>query len=447
MDFQHYPKVLIIGPTFTKRSGAGITLNNLFFNWPKEAIAVASSNIDLTQGQVCKNYYQLGNQEEKWTFPFSILQRKIKSGKIDESQFENYEGKSFERIGLNTRKKKGGAKQNLKKNIIQLLHRLGVYYWVYRYQVSDQFLDWVKEFNPDIIYMHGGFFVHQKFALQLLDRIETQLAVHIMDDYLSTMNKAIVFRKYWESIINETIKDFLSKATIRMSICQEMSDAYKIRYGLDFSPFHNPAELNHWLTDSRSNWSKKGTFTVLYAGRIGTGTYFSILDIANTVSALGKEGFDIEFILQTTSSDNPITKQVALLPYCQTSPPVPYKELPKKLASADLLVLPIDYDEESIKYIKLSMPTKCSEYMATGTPILVYAPKEVALAKYAKRKKWAYLVTNNKGDDLKNAITILYNDESLRESLGKFGKKFTQEHHDADVIREKFRKALSLLEV
>ena len=78
----NYPKVLIIGEQFDRRSGSGITLSNLFWGWNIENIAVASSEIFSPDVSVCNKYYYLGYQEIKWKFPFNLklLTQKNKPG-------------------------------------------------------------------------------------------------------------------------------------------------------------------------------------------------------------------------------------------------------------------------------------------------------------------------------------------------------------------------------
>ena len=48
------------------------------------------------------------------------------------------------------------------------------------------------------------------------------------------------------------------------------------------------------------------------------------------------------------------------------------------LKSADLLVLPITFEEEDFRWVRLSMPTKLPEYLGSGTPTLVYGPRGCA---------------------------------------------------------------------
>ena len=78
------PRVLIFGQPFNDKYGGGITVTNLFKGWDRERIAVAATG-HLMYGvttDVCDNNYQLGIEEFRWIFPFSLLQRKFKSGRL-----------------------------------------------------------------------------------------------------------------------------------------------------------------------------------------------------------------------------------------------------------------------------------------------------------------------------------------------------------------------------
>src|SRR5262249_6462505 len=56
------------------------------------------------------------------------------------------------------------------------------------------------------------------------------------------------------------------------------------------------------------------------------------------------------------------------------------------LTEADILLLPANFDEASVRYIRLSMPTKLPAYLASGTPILVHGPAPLAQVDYARRE-------------------------------------------------------------
>ena len=82
--------------------------------------------------------------------------------------------------------------------------------------------------------------------------------------------------------------------------------------------------------------------------------------------------------------------------------------------------------------------------MISGTPILVYADKRTALAKYAIRDGWAYLVSDNDEALLTQALEELYSNLSLRKELAGRAKKVAIQNEDAILIRENFREKLLL---
>ncbi len=440
MNDSAYSRVLIVGQSFDRRKGGGITMINLFKGWPKEKLAVASTSIDLSTGDICDNYYQLGTSEIGWRFPFGLGQRKIASGPLPASRLTA--GEIPNRAPQQTRPVQQKWRENLKDRIYRLLHEMGWYHQYHHYRLSEAFLNWVKAFEPEVIYTHATSRINIKMVTELVDIVDAKLAVHIMDDYFSTMNKAKRRQAFWQNDLEETIAELLEKTDVAMSISQEMAREYEGRYGVEFIPFHNPVKLDHWQRAARKSWEKPEVFTVMYAGRLGRGTSISVLEVARTVSDMALSGLDVRFKVHTNTPHSPLIDQINALPHCSVLPPCPYAEVPHKLASADLLVLPMDFDAENLRYIRLSMPTKASEYMASGVPILVYAPESTAMAKYAQAYNWAMTVTKQHTEEIRRAILQLYENEALRREIAENGMQVARERHEAEVVREAFRSLL-----
>jgi glycosyltransferase involved in cell wall biosynthesis len=120
----------------------------------------------------------------------------------------------------------------------------------------------------------------------------------------------------------------------------------------------------------------------------------------------------------------------------------PHSSMPHLLSSYDLLFLPLDFDEEGIIFSQFSMPTKVSEYMISGTPILVFADRRTALAKYALNNKWAYTISENKIEILSKGLHELYSNSDLRKEIASKAIKIAIQNENAEMVREEFRKAL-----
>ena len=158
---------------------------------------------------------------------------------------------------------------------------------------------------------------------------------------------------------------------------------------------------------------------------------------------LNAKGLKIRFHIQATNS-NPVLDELSKFTFITINPTVPYSELPRVFSQADVLLLPNDFDRTSRAFLKYSMPTKASEYMISGTPILLYSSAETAVTSHALKYNWAYVVSEKKNEALKSAITELYERRDLRTALGNTARDYAINNYDGALIREQFRKAFIL---
>lgn len=237
-----YPKILIVGQYFHTEPGGWLTMTNLFKGWDKENIAVAAENIYKPDFAICNKYYQLGSLEIKRKFPFNLNCRKkqIKSGIIPENEMAV--SSSF----ANDIKKSGP-----KKMYMNLLHLTGLYHYKSGYKISKEFLSWVKEYSPDIIYSQLSNIKLIGLVSDLRKKLGLPVAIHIMDDWPVTISKKGLFQSYWQKTIDIGFRRLLSDSKVLLSIGEAMSNEYMTRYGYRFIPFHNPIDIKHWNLPSK----------------------------------------------------------------------------------------------------------------------------------------------------------------------------------------------------
>ncbi len=428
-----YPKILIIGQDFNLTTGGGITLSALFKEWPGNCIAVANPRIEIETVERCEKTYRLGYSERKRPWPFNIGQRRIRSGAVEIKKETNRKSDHQENGG------EGGSLKPVVNMAYKIIHFSGLYPFIYRMKVSEEFLQWVKEYDPDIIYTQLSSIDYMQFVTKLVKKTKLPLAIHIMDDWPATLEQPGLLFYYWKRRIDRMFRSLLNYSHVRMSICSQMSEEYFDRYKLDFIPFHNTVDVGKWFGVAKSNWGWEQRFTILYAGRIGRGTSESILTVAQAVEKLAEQGLRVTFQLQTKELPQKFAVAVKHLKHTVKNDFIDYEKLPEKFSSVDLLILPMDFDQYNLKFIRLSMPTKVPEYLASGTPVLVFAPGETALAKYASDSKWGYVVSENCVDALAASIKHLYDHIELREKLGRTGMKMVLKNHDAAKVRKDFR--------
>lgn len=431
------PKVLIIGQPFTNNSGGGITQSNLFNGWDKAHIAVVCTSHmfkDLNT-EICDTYYLLGEEEYKWTFPFNLIQRKVISGPVKAKGVKT-ESKAISTTKLSLREKV------IIKYFYPFLEYIGVIHSISALEVSKKLKQWLDEYKPDVIYAQASTRESVLFCSLVHEYVKKPMVFHMMDDWPATISEKGPFKNFWKNTIDREFKILLSKCTVLLSISDYMAQEYKKRYGMDFTTFHNPIQIDFWKSNQRKNYLLSESPSLLYAGRIGPGIQASLESIAEATDlANAHMGTNICFQVQTGYEPEWIGKYKS----AQYKPPVKYEELPKVFAEADFLILPYDFSEESIKFIGFSMPTKAPEYMMSGTPIIIYSPEVTAIVKDAQNNKWAKIVTDKSTGKLAQAIKELYQNEAERKQIAETAINIAETKFNSIKVRNQFQEIIKSL--
>lgn len=429
-----FPKVLIIGQYFSKKPGGTITLTHLFHGWDKNNIAVAAENIQDPDFEICDKFYQLGSLERKNNFPFNVKLRKQEkySGKLKETNNSDSPEKLI-------------PKSKQKSSYDRLLSVSGLSHFKSRFVISEQFENWIKDFSPDYIYSQLSSLDLILLLNDLYEKTKIPIAIHMMDDWPITIGKESAFYSYWNKRINRNFQELLAKSSVFMSISEAMSKEYLSRYGKHFTPFHNPVNLDFWGKDSKRNYDLNNPIIILYAGRIGKGIRKCFFDIACAIQNLIQKGYHIELQMQITNHDD-IIQDLKKFDFIKFNKMVPFEKLPQQLSGSDVLLLPNDFEKEAMPFLKFSMPTKASEYMISGTPILLYASKEAAITIHALKYGWAHVVSEKDPQHLEKGIIEIISRKELRIKLGDTAKTFAQFNYDGNIIRDQFRETFTLNE-
>ena len=437
MDAPKYPRVLILGESFDQRSGGGITLTNLFRDWPSESLAAAAEDLGSVDWDTCGSYYSLGSDESRYRWPLSVMQRSVASGAVAQSR------ESDQGSGLVGAPSKNRARPAFVRDFVRMGLRLTAADDRFRLlQPSDGFWRWAESFRPDVVYSQLSAMRLMNFVGAVVGRLETPLVIHIMDDWPSTIYHGAVGGGSLRAAADSVFAGLVTDSAGALAISPLMAADYGMRYGRPFRAFHNPVDLGQWRRHAKIDWSVGEPFTILYAGRVGRGNADAVAEVARAVGRLRGLGRNISFALHTQDADEARVRRIGRLDGVQVGrADLPYRDVPALLSGADALVLPQDFEGDGLRFTHLSMPTKVPEYMASGAPMLVYAPRGSAVAEYARASQFGLLVDCADFGSLESALERLMDEPQLRESLAKKAMKVSEEH-DAVVVRERFRLAI-----
>jgi glycosyltransferase involved in cell wall biosynthesis len=211
-------------------------------------------------------------------------------------------------------------------------------------------------------------------------------------------------------------------------------------------PFQNCVDVERWRPVVRTDGAVKGKPSrVLYFGSVFANAQLgSLVDLCRSVARLNADGMPLELEIASPAPQLAAHRDaLAIHPAIRlVHPTQDDREYFATLATADALVLPINYDAETVDYIRYSMPTKVPAYLASGTPILVYGPAGVAQVDYAARDGWGHVVCERDPAALDKAVRRILTDKPLRESLRLRAQALASVNHDSVRVRAKFQDAL-----
>jgi glycosyltransferase involved in cell wall biosynthesis len=118
-------------------------------------------------------------------------------------------------------------------------------------------------------------------------------------------------------------------------------------------------------------------------------------------------------------------------------------ELPDVLRTADILFLPFSFAPEERHTVKTAFPSKTADYLASGTPILVFGPEYSTLVDYARREGFGEIVMEPDGELLVRAIQRIARDAGHREMLSQRALTVFSRHHDIAQQRAAFVRLLN----
>jgi glycosyltransferase involved in cell wall biosynthesis len=193
------------------------------------------------------------------------------------------------------------------------------------------------------------------------------------------------------------------------------------------------------LKYSKTDFKIGNAIRILYAGRIGIGTYNSFFDLVLAIEELNKEGNSISLHIQSFAVEEKFKNGLKRFKFVTFNEFAEYSKLPEIFSAYDILLLPIDFEGNGKAYLHYSMPTKVSEFMISGTPILLFCPPGTALYEHAKKYNWAYTISNNDRQKIKKGILELIGDEDLRIKISGTAKEYALEHFNGNVVRVNFR--------
>jgi len=325
---------------------------------------------------------------------------------------------------------------------------------------------WIRRFQPDIVYYVGSDICKLDFVQDLKNRLSKPFAIHVFDDYVNTKHLDTWFPGFWKRRMDGAFRSVVGLADLHLAIGQKMAVEYSRTYGKEFFGFHNPIDPDIWMSrdgacrgaigdgnsveeSKRSRYSHERigrdvrrdetmNFRFVYAGKINQDTKEPILQFVDAITALEREGYCVEFRVYSPYPEQDVIRLLGKRAEDIFMGRVPYRDLPEVFRSADALLLPLGFSERTLRYIRLSMLTKVSEYMISNTPIFLFAPGGIAVSEYLVREDAAFHCSDP--DRLQECLRLFLERAKERGRFAENAFRCAYEQHLMANVNARFRK-------
>ena len=406
-----HPKSLILNVSFNPREGAGITIGNLFWNWPIDCLANACINCYHDDNK-CINYFDIGTSKTE-------NNKQNKNGNIvalDSGEFKN---------------------SPLKKLLIGFKTTGESFGFINKISLSAEFLTWVQKFDPQIIYAVSFSAKDIPFLIAIKNSLNIPMVLHIYDDWIEH-NRYGYFKFLFSWIVKLRFKKLLKKCDGHFAISEKMAEVYTKRYGLKFKSFHNPSNFSP--SHRRHINLNKREIKIGIFGTVGENNINEIMLLNDAVNEF--ESADISIHLYGSIRKTQMIEDLVSKARIVVHGLIPHNEIYERLIECDILFLPLSFKKANKRYLQLSMPTKFTEFLSSGVPILVFAPSDFALSEYSRKNKCAFVVSNYSKEELLNGLhRLIENNENTVAIISKALDLFSKSHN-IEKVSENFKNNL-----
>lgn len=401
--------MLIVGPNVLGPwVGAGVTLRSLFADWPRESLAQIHTDDRIPDASAAASYFRL-NEGERLTGPFLVRQA------VRHLRFARGRGETGTLFGG---------------------------------RITPRLARWLDKVRPQVVFSQLGGLAMGHISLEIARRRNIPLVIHISDDWVKEWPANVLGRRVFPltHLANRAMRGVLRRAMQDAAavtvISQEMAEGYERRYGRSSRVLHNGVDLEAW--PPREAGPAGSPAGILYSGSVFRYAQLTSLeDARDAVASLRADGRAVELVIRTQHADSDAYRHAfGSSAGTVIRDLVPAADLGRTLAEADVLLLPVSFDPTTIDFIRLSIPGKLAEYLASGTPVLYYGPPDVAQARFLARHGCALMVTSRDPGALRSAIARIVDDATLRRDLSLAGRHVAEQCFDIRALRATLRSVL-----
>ena len=396
-------------------NSTGNTITNLFSQLDdNDSVANIYCRDEVIDNTICKQYFRITEND--------ILRNVISPDKCGNLVTHN---KNEQESVINNRLNSSQGNRFYKhRSICLLLIReliWGIHTWKNR--KLEQF---VKGFNPDIIYMHGHYNLYMHKLLSYCQKLTgAKVAMYWGDDMYGRKSKAPL-HFFYESLLRNRFKKSIELSSLLFGGSLQLCKEYTQLFGKNFIPFFKECKRIRFEEKDFT----EDTISIVYAGNLLFGREDIMVQFVKALDHVNKRNLTHHFLLKVYSNTSPAPKSLLYLDDKKNSlfmGPKPYSQVCEEMDKSELALFIESFDNKSILSTRLSFSTKIIDCMQSTAGILAIGPKELASIDYILKNNIGYTITSI--DEMETKMSFLSDHPEEINEMNKKKIEFATIYH------------------
>lgn len=308
------------------------------------------------------------------------------------------------------------------------LSRVFSYLSTIRSQVKELKQILVEEKCDTLVACTGDFF-GMPIAYLAVRKLKIRFIIYSFDDYVYQWIGVLRIVAWFVSL-------FAMRRSDEIIVPNEfLMKSYQKRFKRNSVVIRNPY-LSTPITKTEIKFDQK-YFNIVYTGAASAAHFDAFRNMAE---AMDLTNIPAKFHLFTGQPPEMLKKEGVISDRVEIHSHVPQSEVGSIQQQADALFLPLAFDSPLNEVVRTSAPGKTGEYLASGIPILVYAPEDSFISWYFKKKKSGVVVDERDPKVLAEAIDKMAENDKLLQQYTKNALDCAKIDFSVDLARKKFIK-------
>lgn len=397
------PRVLLINSqSIYENNATGITLRSMFEKYPTNRVMeLCFWKKDLVYGEdhLCESILMPKLSRPLWY----LFREKLGNGALKKLDRRIL---SDEKEG---NKKSANRKENIKLVLIGILDVGPIFY-------SKEILKTIDEFKPEVVYTMGSTISILRTTLYISERYNCRNVLHFMDNWRQTLYTNSKLMKPFKRILDKYIERIENSNFVGLAISNKMAMEYsKLSRKKYFALMNCIPETPHEVPAIM-----QGQTTIFtYTGGLHLNRWKELVLVEKCLHELNNDNREVRLYIYTSKTDREKYVDLFNNEISVFKDYLPHNKVKLAYQEADILIHIESFEPQIIEYTKYSLSTKIPEYMASGKPILCFAPSTLAVYEYINEVKAGIAIDNY--NDLMSSTKKLLNDLNYRVECGKNG--------------------------